>query len=268
MKRFKFSTKKLTTVFGLLLFGVVALAFAMLSPVLFGVGFTGALIFTPGLGFGEMRGSSGYQTTSKNHYGGFMRLKVKPINPRTADQTVVRNLLKDLAKSWKSLSQAVQLDYNNLAKQMKLSDKLGRPITLTGEALFIQLNMNLILAGGTELTTCPALSDNNVPNISGTSVDIATGEVTFTWGDAIPANCVLELQASPALSAGIHYNSKWKTVIYEPAGVAGNDVITTEYTAKIGTPAGNGDVTFFRWRVIDTTTGFASLYVSQRVVAS
>jgi hypothetical protein len=268
MKKIKMSSKIFAEIAGIALFGIVLIAVTVLLPSFIGAAVTGALIFTPGLGFGEMRGSSGYQTTSKNHYGGFMRIKVKPINPNTSYQTVVRDLLKDLSKSWKGLTQAVQLDYMNLAKQMKLSDRLGRPMTLTGEALFIQLNMNLVLAGGTELTTCPALSANVVANIAGTSVAIAAGVPTLTWGVAIPADHVLEVQASPALSAGIHYNSKFKTVIYEPAAAAGNDVITVEYTAKIGTPAAAGNVTFFRWRVVNKLNGFASQYVSQRVIAT
>ena len=268
MKKFKFSAKNLTSFAGISLFVVILVAFSMLAPFLFPATILGAMIFTPSPLMGEMRKKAGSAVFSKNHYGGFVRKLVKPINPKSVAQSNVRAYLRNLAKDWKSLTQPQMIAWNTLASNRHKKNRLGQNITLTGEATFIALNLNILLAGGTQISDCPSLSLDNLSTLAGVSIAIASGAVTITYSGTLATGEKLEVRASGNISAGKFYNSKFKTMAYYSSSDTSPITATTVYTTLFGTPPSAGGVVIWEYRTVDTATGFASAYTKLRTVAS
>jgi len=268
MKKFDSKFKnKLFLVSGIIVMLASALAVAMLSPMIFGVGFVSAIIFTPSPLMGEMRKKGGSVVFSRNHYSNFIRKLVKPINPRSSAQTAVRTSLKSLSQSWKGLTQARILAWNQLATQISKKNRLGQLIHLTGEALYIECNMNILQAGGTVISDAPPISSNNLAGFDTPQFAITTGVITFEVDTALTSNQIVIFRSSGIVSNGKTFNSRFKTFDAETVGVTTPLTITTSWVATFGTAPVATNIVFFEARIVDKTTGFSTLYEKFRVVA-
>jgi hypothetical protein len=216
----------------------------------------------------QYRKKLGNTVFSVNHYGSFARKLVKPINPRSSYQTVVRNSLRSLAKSWGSLSQAKILGWNSFAIGFKFSNRLGQPIKLTGEATYIKLNRNIASVGGTTISTAPAISASNVPVLAGVQITIASGAVSMIFAAGSVATNIVEVRSSGIVSSGRTYNSKFKTFTQFASNATSPQNMSADWVAMFGTAPVATDVVFFTYRVIDSLTGFATLYQKVRVVCT
>jgi hypothetical protein len=206
---------------------------------------------------------------TKNHYGSVVRKRVKPINPRSAAQTSQRTLLRQLAQAWKGIGQANIIAWNTLATQITKKDRLGVSHSFTGESLFISLNLNKMLSGGTYSATPPSINANNVQPLAGFSYGVHLGSPVITWTNSSLATAVLELRSPGLVSPGRTYMSKFKTYFYAPCNIAPNITdINAAYIAAFGTEPTAGQVTFIEARVIDTASGFSTLYEKYRVVGT
>ena len=269
MKRFKINPgKTIFAVLSLIVFFVSMFAFAMFSPLLFGAGFIGAALFTPSPVIGEIRKKAGSDVFSTNHYGGFIRKLIKPKNPRSTAQTAVRNSLKSIAVSWKALTQVKILGWNNLTLNFTKSGRLGGKHHLTGEALYIANNRNLAAVSSALITAPPSAALANVPGLPSMAFSIATGVITATWSETITATEKVILRSSGIVSGGRTFNSKYKSFLVLTSSDTSPKTITTDWTTIFGTAPVAGDVVFFELRMVETVGGFASNYVTHRVVAS
>src|SRR4051812_170938 len=71
------------------------------------------------------RGKIGGHVLSKNRGGAYMRTKVTPINPQTADQSTVRGTLTSLSQSWRALTQNQITAWNNAVQNFQSTDIFG-----------------------------------------------------------------------------------------------------------------------------------------------
>lgn len=122
-------------------------------------------------------GSVAGLTFSHNSGGQYIRRRVVPINPNTDAQGNARNNLADCVSTWTNiLDLAQRLAWKSYADSTPVTDKLGMPIILSGQQMFIKMNtvrkifgLSIMLDGphdsGLGLTpgwtTDPVVNDNS-----------------------------------------------------------------------------------------------------------
>jgi len=112
--------------------------------------------YLPGLMVGELSGSAGNTTASRNRNGAFLRTRVMPVNPNTALQSAVRANLQGNAQNWKALTDAQRAGWTALGLLIVRSDSLGRTYTLTGLQAYISINQTLFQLGVAQVSSAPA----------------------------------------------------------------------------------------------------------------
>lgn len=243
----------------LALFGF-AIAIFCVSFVAIPAGLLGAAIFIPSTNIGEIRGSAGSTTYSKNHSGNYFKQKIMPIIQYTADQLTARAFITTFSKLWKSLTESARNGFDNLASQLIKSNRLGQSYTLTGEQLYIQLNSNLSAIGQPAITTAPNPINNTVPTqlVVGCTADSTPGseDLTVTFGLPIGAGQSMLIYASKPVSQGIKRAPSMKIVKVATASFTTNTSIKNEYIAKIGALPQTGEKVFISFKMIDNNTGF------------
>jgi hypothetical protein len=101
-----------------------------------------------GGGVTEIRGSTAGNTFSRNKSGAYIRSRTVPTNTRSTAQSSSRNLFSQLSQNWKDiLSQAQRDAWSSYAMSIVTKNKLGEPITLTGQLQFIRSNQARLTAG-------------------------------------------------------------------------------------------------------------------------
>jgi len=230
--------------------------------------FISAMLYIPGVGFSTFAKKAGSTVASKNHYGGYLRKLVKPINPKSASQTAQRTLLRSLAQSWKGLTQAQVLSWNAIGPQLSKSNRLGQKIHPTGEAAYMSANLNISVNEGTPITDAPSLDANDVPFLADVVITIVSGVISMAYTPGSVATNMIEVAASGAMSSGRTYNSNFRKIISFAGNTVSPKVLTTAWTALFGTAPVAGQVVFFRYRVVDTLSGFATGWEKVRVIAS
>ena len=184
----------------------------------------------------EMRNKLNGSVFARNRGGAYLRTKVTPNNPKTTAQVQARNLLAQFSQSWRSLTQAERDSFSAAVGQWTRTDIFGDVVNPTGATLYIRLNINISLAGGSAITTAPqpigadALSSITiVADVSSNAVD-----VTFAPG-TVPTLHTLYIELTPQVSAGVNnVNSQFRFIKTVPTTGTTPASLFTEYTAKFG----------------------------------
>lgn len=113
--------------------------------------------YLPGLMVGQLSGSVGSTTASHNWAGSYFRSRTIPTNPNTPSQTAARVAFTNFTQTWRTLSAATQLGWENLAMLDPIIDPLGASIVLPGIAYYTSFNMTRRSAGLARLDTAPPL---------------------------------------------------------------------------------------------------------------
>lgn len=107
----------------------------------------------------DMRNKLNGTVFSKNKSGAYTRTKVTPVNPQSASQTQNRQRLSRFSQLWRTLSIAQITAWNDLAKSQPFgTDVFGNPKFLSGLSLFVKLNSNIDIAGGSQILDAPVLT--------------------------------------------------------------------------------------------------------------
>ena len=130
------------------------------------------------------------------------------------------------------------------------------------------MNLNIILSGGTQITTAPAVGKNDIAYFSASSFAIISGVFTFTYAPVLTANQVAIIRSSTILSAGRTYNSAYKSFTTLNSTSTSPADVTADWTSIFGTAPVAGDIVFMKVRIVDKTTGFESLNQTYRVLCS
>lgn len=213
-------------------------------------------------------GKLGGHVASRNKAGSYFRTKTTPLNPQTSSQLGVRASLSALAQQWKSLTAAEQLAWNTAVGSFATTQIFGSSKSISGISLFVRINQNIGLAGGTTILVPPAvITVASLTSLSLTAV--GGGAVTLTFAPTpVPANTAIQVRMTTNLSAGIAFvKNHYRTVEYLAPAASSPAVLTTAYTAKFGAPV-TGSKIWVECKTVSKTTGLVSLPISTFAVVS
>lgn len=126
------------------------------------------MIIIPGPLATDMRGSVGGLTASRNRGGAYFRGRVAPVQPGSAEQNAVKQLLSSLVNVWSSILTASQrAAWDNYADLVHLPNSLGVYRNVGGLGMYVRGNLPRLQADPTAL-----------PRVDDGPVDFTLGEYT------------------------------------------------------------------------------------------
>lgn len=206
----------------------------------------------------EMRNKLNGSVMSKNRYGNYIRNKVTPVNPQTSYQLEQRANLSSLSASWRGLTQSQRDSWANSAKDRPRTDIFGDSKILTGQALYVSANLNLLASATATIDEPGVLVDVPLIAISDLLVEITAGEYSaadLTVSPAsIPAGFKLIVYATPGVSAGISFVKNRFRYLGTFIPTVGVINLQPALTARFGVQS-IGDKIFVRVALVSTSTG-------------
>jgi hypothetical protein len=208
----------------------------------------------------DMRNKLNGSVFSKNRYGGYVRTKVTPVNPQTTAQANVRNRLATNSQAWRGLTEAERQSWIDAAPSFPMIDIFGNSKILSGSALYVKLNNNLVNISVTPIATAPA--PTAIPSFILGTLTSAEGvpalSVTWTAPDLTATQKVV-FQATPNVGAGISFvKNKFRQIAVVAGSSSSPTDLLTAYQAVFGDPIATQKI-FVRAFVIDTVTGQAGI---------
>lgn len=211
-------------------------------------------------------GTIGGTVFARNRAGNYARAWAKPVNPRTARQTFVRNSFAANSVGWGMLTQPQVDEWNAYAAQLTRFNRLGEPYTPKGRQIFSEVNNNLVISGGTAVDTPASATDSPGFVIGDPFATIGvTGTAITSLKTSAPSNVVLPgtstgtyiVDATPQLDPKITNPQRYFRFV---AATATPDAgFETEYNAVFGNPAAvSGMNIWVRVRLVDDATGLSS----------
>lgn len=162
-------------------------------------------LLTFGTNITQASGSAGGTTYSRNKGGAYMRARIKPVNPKSAKQRLVRTNFAANAKVWSAtLTAAERAAWLAFAQANPLVNVLGASIIVSGMAMMMKLNQVLSQIGVSTIVTPPA--NLNVPVLAaaiGLSAVHSTGAVVVSTNtQAVVSGAEYYLWGAPPMAAG------------------------------------------------------------------
>lgn len=156
---------------------------------------------------GELSGSIADNTYSRNSSGAYVRQKVSPVQPQTPRQTVVREFMTGLSKSWGTdLTPEQRAGWAQLAKSNPVRDVFGDNITLSGIALFIKCNAPLRTVDSSVIYDPPVnLVVRPIALAELAQINTASTSLTVTFDPALTATEAIYLKVAPNVAPGISF---------------------------------------------------------------
>lgn len=209
-----------------------------------------------GVGIVDIRNKINGTVFSKNRYGAYARTKVTPVNPQTDAQQAARNNLSTWSQAWRGLTESERQSWIDGAANFPFTDIFGNAKILSGQALYVKLNVNLQNVGGTALTACP--SPVAIPAITDLSLvaDDSANTVTVTFAPTpVAADFALVIYATPNVTPGKSFvKNLFRLVTSVAAAGTSPAAISAAYIAKFGEPV-EGNKIFIKALMVSTTTG-------------
>lgn len=191
--------------------------------------------FRPTLG-ADYSGKLGGAVASHNTYGSYFRRLVKPVNPRTPGMAAQRAAFGSVTQAWRGLSKPQQQLWIAAAPTLPQLTRSGGTQVLTGQALFMALNVLPIKAGAPLITTPPAsataaglTAPSVVLNASGLAI------VTYNADEWNVADGVVGASISPPITNGRNFIGQYNTL----GTSVFPDTLMEEYVAAFQMPVGS-----------------------------
>ena len=162
--------------------------------------------YLPGPVTGEVRGSIGGTTFSRNRYGAYMRNRAKPVVSMTEKAVNAKSRMTAATQAWQDLTIPEQRTWNGWANSNPITGALGETQYLTGHAAFVGNYCRMLLRGLATLTN-PPVTPAEPPLISGSVVADKTGGtclISFT-PTPLAGTGSLWIRGCYVSSAGKHY---------------------------------------------------------------
>lgn len=211
----------------------------------------------------EIRNKVNGSVFSKNRSGNYIRNKVTPVNPQTADQVAKRSQLASWAQGWRGLTQAQRDAWNSAVQDFKGTDIFGDIKIPSGINLYTKLNMNLDQISAANISS-PPLPDavDPITSLSITPNGTAgTFTVTFT-PTPVPAGHTWIVEATAPVSVGKSFvKSEYRQITTLAAATATGASIFTAWSNKFGTLT-VGQKVFVRITPVLISTGQRGLPLS------
>lgn len=105
---------------------------------------------------GEVRGSMGGVTFSRNRFGQYKRVRAVPVNPNSSRQQGARNRFTALTELWSgTLTEAQRISWNDYAAAVPVTNRLGQSIFLTGFNHYVRSNTQQLQALAARIDSGP-----------------------------------------------------------------------------------------------------------------
>jgi len=204
---------------------------------------------------------------SKNRYGSYVRTKVTPVNPQTSAQQNTRNNLATNSQGWRDLTESQRQGWISGAANFPFTDIFGNSKILSGSALYVKLNNNLVASGFPAISDCPSPVAIPALALGSFTADESTGVVSLAFTDTpVPADFSLAIQTTGNVGAGKSFvKNLFRQVAYIAAAGASPAIITAEFAAVFGAPVA-GQKIFARAFLVSNITGQAGIPVQTMTI--
>lgn len=170
-----------------------------------------------GGGITAMSGSIAGNTFARNRFGYYSRARTKPVNPRSAGQSQMRNLMAYLAEVWHEVLDAtMRAQWESYAAAISKKNRLGETIKLTGFQHFIggnslrmQNGLALVQDGPDELSLPPKDQTWGVIGSSNSQLLKVTFDPTADWAAEIGGALIVN-EGRPQLVTRNFFNGPWR----------------------------------------------------------
>ena len=215
----------------------------------------------------DMRGKINGNVYSKNKGGAYVRVRVKPSNPRSSAQSAVRGAFTTNSQAWRALTDNQRASWLQGAINFQRSNRVGDKHILSGNALYQSLNKNLSDVGIAAISTCPAPADVTPVTVATAVASTGGQTLVITLGGAVPTGTSIKVFASETTSAGVNsVGTKLRQIASFAAAHAAALTLTTPYLAKFGTVGAAGSKIFYKIVPVNAVTGQAGAAVSNVIV--
>lgn len=204
-------------------------------------------------------GKLGGHVLTKNRQGAAMRTKTSPAQRRTNAQQASKNRFTFLSQEWRDLTQDEMLAWNAAAPDYIQTNIFGDTYAPTGKNLFMLLNQNIILGGGTQISS-PVLPVGPAALTSLTIASNSTIAQTLAFAPSpVAADNAILVEATRPLSAGkFAPGSEFRKIAVIAAAATTPFNSFTAYTAVFGTPVTDKKI-FFRMTPVNIVTGIRGI---------
>ena len=212
--------------------------------------------YNPSIAFDEMSGSAKGVTAAKTRGRKYIRNRGYGGSTRTAFQSSVKAVFKQLSQAWQGLTNEQILAWNAAANTAQGKSVLGTKSKISGANLFMRLNYWVVYCGGQIMTAVPNLSGVEAP--AAATIVLTPAAMTFTLA-GIPAdvtNLKLVIQASDPQGNGIPRAYSKVAAFDAPLTPVTTAIdIKAKYDAKCGAPSAGSPKVFFKYFFVNTATG-------------
>ena len=175
---------------------------------------------------------------------------------RTAFQSSVKAVFKQLSQAWQGLTNEQILAWNAAANTAQGKSVLGTKSMISGANLFMRLNYWVVYCGGQIMTAVPNLSGVEAP--AEATIALSASAMTFTLA-SIPSdvtNLKLVIQASDPQGNGITRAYSKVAAFDAPLTPVTTAIdIKAKYDAKCDAPSAGSPKVFFKYFYVNTATG-------------
>lgn len=176
--------------------------------------------------FTQASGSVGGLTYSHNAGGMYTRARAIPSNPNSLAQQDARAAMASLVVHWGDVLTATErAAWSTYAANTPVTDRLGDPINLSGQQMFLRCNLGRIRASRPVVETAPTVFNLGNPidsidlverNGAGDGTDI-----TMSWNGLTSDDGDVYVQLGLPQGAGINfYKAPFRFIQSEAAGVS------------------------------------------------
>jgi len=185
-----------------------------------------------------------------------VRQRTIPANPQTTAQTAQRSLITTISKAWGGLSDAQRTAWDAAAATdaWRQTDSLGTSFYLSGEQLYLQLNLNLELAGQSQITAPPAKATFPTLTLGALTMAAGTPAMSLAYTGTLGSGKTLVLSASTQVSQGVMSSKSVSLRVITTYSSTSPINLLSAYTAKFGALVVSQKV-YVKMEIVDDASG-------------
>lgn len=212
----------------------------------------------PGGLVGQISGSIGGDTFSRNRGGSYVRTRAIPTKSTTTYAMQAKNRLAFASARWQSLTASERRAWENFATNRTITDRMGEQIALSGQQTYVSLNARLERSGDTLIDEPPARPSPDGFLDLDIAADIGAGDFQLTFSPEPDENQRVWVWAAVVHSAGIEYvQNLLKLVTISEAQATSPLEIQTDVEERFGELSA-GQLIHVQAQLMDTRTGLVS----------
>lgn len=206
---------------------------------------------------------------SKNRYGAYVRTKVTPVNPQSTSQMLARNKLTNWSQNWRALNESQRQGWIAAAPNFPTTDIYGNIKILSGQALYVKLNINLANVGASDISDAP--SPIGLPTFDSLSLSAAETGPTLSMTFAptpVAADFAISVFATPNVPPGRSFvKNLYRFIQIVDAAATSPANLLTAYQAVHGNPVADQKI-FVKAFFVSKTTGQAGTPMSAMAIVA